>query len=401
MHKSDLAAADRPSRRLQSEHRREAGVAGADVPIYALPEHQVIEQLLPQLSSSSLDIAAAKLRLQDNTGLVPIALNPHTQRLYFADLGTHRYQEWQHIFSVQQLALNGHIVDAFSVPAELLDDTDLLPSVRSPRGFILHVSRCGSTLLGKALARADGIGVINQPAVLQHGFWAWISDNWQQPSRWSPQHDARNVTRFRNLLHLLCRPRQHDEQDIFIKFISWNSLYADFIHSCFPLTPMLYMYRNPVEVIASVRRETTAILQARQRAQALFLSAVTATRLAAMDDLDYLAACYAHSFECIASTSAQPKMLNYAVFKPDTLARVLDAAFNLQPDPAQLQQMAQQFRVYSKDDRNQTSFKDDSRSKRAALSAAQIERIMQTCEHGWQQLLSSPQNIISSTHHQD
>jgi len=402
MHKADApASATFAAGNTDSEANKPApssgtasGAAESRVPIFALPEHQVIEGLLPQLITSPLDINTARQRLRDNPQLVPVGLNPHLGLLYFADLGDHRYQEWQHIYSVQQLALKGSIRTAFSAPASLLDADDLISAVRPPRGFILHVSRCGSTLLGKALARADGIGIINQPAVLQHGFWAWISGNWQQPSQWEPLHDERNCIRFRNLMHLLCQRRRADEDDIFVKFISWNTLYADFIHACFPDTPMLYMYRNPVEVIASVQRETTAILMARQSSQAQFLSHADVDALAAMDDVDYLAACYAHSFARILDTTAHPKMLNYAGFKPDTLLQVLAGGFDLCPPQAQLQQMLQQFQVYSKDDQNQTSFKDDSHSKRNALSDAQIARIQRHCGPGWQRLLASPHNII-------
>jgi len=389
---NNQANAGRQSR--QRSAPADTAASKPNIPIFALPEHQVIEPLLPQLASVELDINAAKQQLRDNPRLVPIALNPDRELLYFADLGDHRYREWQHIYSVQQLALGGHIGTAFSVSVKLLDENDLLPAARSPRGFILHVSRCGSTLLGKALARADSIAVINQPAVLQHGFWAWISGNWQQQSRWQPQHDDRNARRFRNLVHLLCRQRRADEQATFIKFISWNSLYVDFIHACFPTVPMLYMYRDPAEVIASVQRETTAILQARHKAQAQFLSQLNSSRLAGMDDLAYLAACYGHCFARIVNTSAPIKMLNYAGFNPDTLERILNTAFGLYPYAAQLQQMLQQFQVYSKDDQNQTAFKDDSHRKRAALSEQQVETIRQHCDLSWQQLLASPQNII-------
>lgn len=397
MNKSNAPADADTNCRPQNRNHSSSGAAGSaapTVPIFALPEHQVIEQLLPQLSKSTVSIDNARERLLDNPQLVPIGLNPHLELLYFADLGDYRYQAWQHIYSVQQLALGRAIPSAFSVSASLLDMEQLLPATRTPRGFILHVSRCGSTLLGKALARADGIGIISQPAVLQHGFWAWISGNWQQPSQWQPLRDERNRLRFRNLMDLLCRRRRADEDDIFIKFISWNSLYIDFIHACFPDTPMLYMYRDPVEVIASVQRETTAILLARERAQAMFLSNTDAVTLAAMGDLDYLAACYAHSFTHILGSTAQPKMLNYLGFKPDTLALVLAEAFSLHPTDAQLRQMQQQFQMYSKDDRDQATFTDDSLGKRSALSCTEIDIIKWHCEPGWQQLLASRHNIV-------
>lgn len=362
-------------------------------PLFTLPEHQVVEALLPELPARQLAVSAASASIRTNPQLVPIAINPDLELIYFADLGSYRYREWQHIYSIQQLAQDDRITDYFSTSVRLLDEPHLLRQTRAPRGFILHVSRCGSTLLGKALARADGIGIINQPAILQHGFWAWISGNWMDHKRATDIDNELNRTRFRNLIELLCQQRRTGESHIFIKLISWNALYVDFIQACFPDTPMMYMYRNPVEVIASVLHETTAILLARNKPQAEFLSGLRTAEMANLTDLEYLSACYAHCFDTVMHARTDLKLVNYANFKADTMQQILADAFDLKVSVGQLQQMLEQFQIYSKDDQNTTSFKDDSHRKRNALTAQQIASVDRYCQSSWQQMLNSAQNI--------
>lgn len=370
-------------------------LAAKAAPIFALPDHRVITSLFSDIEDRRLSTSEATQRIHSRYW-VPIAINPEPSSplLYFADLGMYQYREWQHIYSVQQLAQSARIADYFSTPAQLLDIPDLVAAPRTPRGFILHMSRCGSTLLGKILARADGIGIINQPSVLQYGFWSWITGSWQSRSNWRPESNTLNLVRLRNLVNLLCRQRLDNERDIFIKFISWNSLYVDFIRAAFPDVPTVFLYRDPVQVIASVFRETSAVLLARGSRQAEFLAGKGATELAAMDDVAYLCSCYAHYFRAILDAQPQPKLLSFAAFAPDALEKILAVAFALQPDSHQLRQMREQFSVYSKDDRNQTSFSDDSKSKHRMLSDVHLRLAEQYCRAAWRKLRDSQRNII-------
>lgn len=365
------------------------------MPVYALPEHQVVRALLPDIEDRRLSVREAAARLREPR-LVPVAINPVSRSplIYFADLGAHEYREWQHIITVQSLAGAGLIREYFSAPAELLDVVGLVPEPRRPRGFILHTSRCGSTVLCKSLARAEGAAVLSQPAALQHGFWAWIAGGWRSRRNWRPDSDARNVRRFQNLLGLLCRPRLAAEREIFIKFISWNSLYLNFIQAVFPGVPTLFMYRHPVEVIASVMRETSATRLARGTGLAEFLSGKTARQLSAMDDVDYLSMCYVRNCAAIMQAPAQPSMLAFSKFAPDTLEQVLAEAYALYPDQRQLERMREPFAVYSKDDRNTVKYKDDSLLKRRMLSDDETRRVQQACQASWQALQNSARNVI-------
>ena len=367
----------------------------ASAPLFAVPEHHVIRSLLPDIEDKRLSTQAAVDRIRDPR-LVPVGINPEPGRplLYFADLGNHRYREWQHIHTLRQIAQAGDIKEYFSTPATLLDCSDLVERPRQPRGFILHVSRCGSTLLGKALARADGVGIINQPAVLQHGFWAWLSGNWQSRHDWQPEANSLNHIRFRNLVSLLCQPRLEDESEIFIKLISWNCLYVDFIREAFPAVPTLFMYRDPVEVVASVLRQTSAVLVARGGSQAEFLTGKSPAELAAMDDIVYLSCCYARYVGAILRARSPPALLEFSRFVPDALGEILATAFAMWPDHHQLGRMREQFSVYSKDDLNQVAYKQDSGEKRASLSDTQRQSVEQYCYARWQELLNASQNVV-------
>src|SRR3546814_4361537 len=68
----------------------------------------------------------------------------------------------QHIFTVATLAGQGALGESFSSDFAILQDDRILADPLLPSGFLFHISRCGSTLTGKALARSPRHVVINQ-----------------------------------------------------------------------------------------------------------------------------------------------------------------------------------------------------------------------------------------------
>ncbi|MDT8397257.1 MAG: hypothetical protein RQ899_01415 [Pseudomonadales bacterium] len=351
---------------------------------HAVPEHLVVETLLPDIKTRQIAVEDALARIRAWAGWVPVAVCPGRDDdealLYFADLGQLPCDKWQHIYSLKQLAENGTIGDYFSTSFKLLKIPGLLPDPITPRGFILHMSRCGSTLLGKALARADGVAVINQPAPLQYGLWAQLSGQWQNREELALTADPLNALCFKNLIHLLCRERIPGERTVFIKFISWNALYVDFIRSAFPDVACLFLYRDPVEVMSSVALQTTAALVAKPHALAEFLSGMERDSIDCSDATEYLAACYANYFASILNAKQPPVLVGYQDMTRTQLPSILAAVFGYTPSSSQLQQMQAQFAFYSKDDADKTDFKPDSRSKQNALESQQIARIRARCQ---------------------
>jgi hypothetical protein len=120
---------------------------------------------------------------------------------------------------------------------------------RSPgvptKGFIFHVSRCGSTLVSQMLASLDRNIVISEASVIDKIIRANVSD--EQKTVW-----------LRWIFNAFAQKRSAAEEHFFVKFDSWSVLDLPLIEKAFPGTPWIFMYRDPVEVIVSNLRQPGA-----------------------------------------------------------------------------------------------------------------------------------------------
>lgn len=362
--------------------------------LYALPDHEVMENLLPGIRDRHLPVEEAVARLHAVPGLVPVAINPEPRLIYFADIGDTPLVEWKYIYTIERLAREGLIGEVFATDMAILDRDNLVPDGMTPQGFLFHVSRCGSTLLTKSLARSPKNVCINQGGPLQEGFWAVVTEQW----RHFPEPSAENVRRFRNTVFLMSRRRRPEYARCFMKFISWNVIFVDFIRAAFPEVPIVYLYRDPVEVIATVLQETTAVLRAKGKRQAAMLTGLSPERTAPMSDAEFLAHCFAEYFriaKAACEIDGNLHLLNYSSLRHQELYQdILDRGFDLRPDAAELAEMRAQYRFYSKDDSDQTLFKPDTEELTDALSPADRDMIAAICKAGISGLDSSPLNLF-------
>ncbi len=364
--------------------------------LYALADHEVMENLLPGIRDQYVSVETAVERLQRVPGVVPVAINPAGNGLvYFADIGDTPLLEWKYIYTVERLSKENAIGEIFSTDLEILARHDLNIDGISPNGLVFHVSRCGSTLFTKALSRSPKNLIINQGGPLQEGFWAAITDHWQHP----PEINERNILMLQNLVKLMARRRRPEYQRSFIKFISWNIIYMDLICAAFPEAPALYLYRDPVEVIATVLQETTAVLRAKGNLQAYSLTALSPSETATMSDVEYLAHCYANYFKVVAD-STDPNGLQLVNYKQlrhvESFADIIARGFNLEVDEVELAQMQEQYRYYSKDDSDTTIFTGDAETIFDILPTDGKQVISGICNRGLAQLDASEQNLFPS-----
>ncbi|MBK5919864.1 hypothetical protein CCR80_02280 [Rhodothalassium salexigens] len=350
--------------------------------LYAQPDHRVVETLLPGITETWLPPAAAAERFEAVPGLVPVAVRPTggvgRGLLYVADLGTHPFREWQFMYTLDHLARAGLVGERFVTDLSVLDQPGVGRDGLDPQGLILHVSRCGSTLLSKALARLDDTVMITQGGPLQRGFWAAQCDDWRDDLLSDPATPAR----LRTLVRLMTRRRRGHERRAFVKFISWNVMVRDTIERAWAGTPTLFLYRDPVEVIASVFKETTAVLEAKGTAQAAFLTGQSAAATETMPDADYLAHCYRGYFKAAldAPMTTPLTFLNYRQMKePSRFQDVIARGLAHRPTAEQLGAMIAQFDTHSKDDANAQPFQDDDLAKRRSLPEDAVRRIRQIC----------------------
>lgn len=110
-----------------------------------------------------------------------------------------------------------------------------------PTGFIFHISRCGSTLVSQMLAALEQNIVLSEPPLIDAILRLQIPD--ETKIEW-----------LKWLVNTFAQPR-NDEKHFFIKFDSWSTLDLALIKRAFPDVPWIFMYRNPVEIIVSHKRQ--------------------------------------------------------------------------------------------------------------------------------------------------
>jgi len=115
----------------------------------------------------------------------------------------------------------------------------------APTAFIFHMSRCGSTLLTQMLATLPHSIVLSEPPVID-AFFRYCHARAAWP-------DA--LPLFRLLIAALGQRRTSAENAFFVKFDSWHVPWIPFVRQAFPHTPMVFLYRDPAQVLASHQRQ--------------------------------------------------------------------------------------------------------------------------------------------------
>jgi len=117
------------------------------------------------------------------------------------------------------------------------------PELR-PAGLIFHMSRCGSTLVSRMLAASPENMVLSEPGPLDQILRA--------RARLPGLTDAQLVALLRGMTAALGRRRHPEERDLFIKLEGWHLLHFPLIRRAFPDVPWIFLYRDPLEVMASI-----------------------------------------------------------------------------------------------------------------------------------------------------
>jgi hypothetical protein len=132
-------------------------------------------------------------------------------------------------------------------PIEALGElADRSPSL-APTGFIFHMSRCGSTLISQMLAVRSENVVISEADPIDGVLCAPLRD---------PKITAdQQVMWLRLLLKVFGQRRFAGEKHLFVKFDCWHTLCLPLVQRAFPEVPWVFLYREPVEVLVSHRRQ--------------------------------------------------------------------------------------------------------------------------------------------------
>lgn len=112
----------------------------------------------------------------------------------------------------------------------------------APSAFIFHASRCGSTLLAQMLARLDSHIVLSEPPPLDQLLRAHYG---------SQLRGAEQAAAIGAMLSALGQCRDAQASRLVVKLDAWNIHELPLLRRCFPDTPWLFLYRDPLEIAAS------------------------------------------------------------------------------------------------------------------------------------------------------
>lgn len=132
-------------------------------------------------------------------------------------------------------------------PLDELDSIAAANGSAPPKGFIFHMSRCGSTLLAQSLAAVDRHIVLSEPPPVDSILRSHFRDariTTAQRARW-----------LRSLLTVMGRMREDVEDGLFVKFDCWSIAEIAVVRSAFPDVPWIFLYRDPIEVLVSQLRQ--------------------------------------------------------------------------------------------------------------------------------------------------
>ncbi|WP_238539767.1 sulfotransferase family protein [Corallococcus macrosporus] len=111
------------------------------------------------------------------------------------------------------------------------------------RGLVFHMSRCGSTLVAQLLAALPRHIMLSEAGPVDTVLRAH-------------QHlpgvtDAQRIEWLRAVVGALGQQRHPEERAVFLKLDAWHVLELPLLQRAFPGVPWMFLYRDPVEVMAS------------------------------------------------------------------------------------------------------------------------------------------------------
>jgi hypothetical protein len=204
-------------------------------------------------------------------------------------------------------------------PIETLAELDPGPE---PSGLILHVSRCGSTLVTQMLATNTARLVLSEPLPVDGVLRAPASV--VERARW-----------LRSVVGALGRAGD-TERGYVLKLDAWAACDLAVVRKAFPQTPWVFLHRDPLEVLASHLRQRGAHMVPGALAPELF--GLDRAELAFMPPEEYMARVFAAICRgAVEHRDEHALVLDYRAL-PGAVDEILDW-FGLDADDAERERM--------------------------------------------------------------
>ncbi len=358
--------------------------------------HRRLENMIPeQISRAGKTILSATETIdaiQTHPGLIPVSISAEAGGyIVWLDMLRYPFTERQFCHSVANAVdQQSQQPYAFTSRLDVLYMPDVVTDGLSPDAFIFHMSRCGSTLLSRSLAKNEKNIVLNDATPLHESFWQIITDNWQSDFA----IDETKLSFIRRLLLAIGRPRIAGQDRYFVKFRSWSIAFIKFIMQAFPTVPCIFIYRDPIEVMVSAKhRAPEPLLRLQNLPLTSFITGKASDAVRNLETIAYLSLFYeGYLTAAVRAEVPQLQFLNYMDVKKDNLSVILQKGLDYSPAPEDLAVMQTQFDFYSKDNDDKVAFVPDRKAKQAEatqeirVAAARMQVLMDELDR-------SPKNL--------
>jgi len=195
-----------------------------------------------------------------------------------------------------------------------------------PSGFIFHLSRSGSTLVGRTLGALDGAFVISEPPPVDTILRASLPG----------ANDETRAEWLRGLIGALGRRWQGNERRYFVKFDAWAARHVGLIARAFPGVPWIFLYRDPLEVVVSHQRQVTYFMSPDAAPSFFGIDVASAVRI---PPFEYQARVLAQIMQDVLESNPEPKRLvNYNEL-PSAIWDRVAPLFGVVPTGAEVERM--------------------------------------------------------------
>jgi hypothetical protein len=241
-----------------------------------------------------------------------------------------------------------------------------------PAGFIFHVSRCGSTLVSGCLSELARAAVLSESPLLTEVLL----------------DPALSAERRRELLPALLELQRRGlaAPSAIVKWNAWDLVHWPLIRSLYPRVPVLLLFRNPLEVLASHRNQAGRHMSG-DPSLAVVHPAFTGMS-PGEDMLDFRIRVLHALYESAASVCGDAGVMavDYTQLDAEKM-QAISRHFGIVPHSDEFVRMRQRMKLHSK--QPQCDFRSDGAQKRREFNAADRARIDRAMEPLYRRLLSS------------
>lgn len=245
-----------------------------------------------------------------------------------------------------------------------------------PAGFTFHMTRCGSTLVSRALSSLDHSLALSEPEPAERLLRLLDANPGLDPML--------KTGLLRGLMGAFGNARP-DAERLFVKFDAWNIHDLSLLRRAFPDTPWMFLYREPEQVLVSQARALSGSLMAGTVPPGCV--GLTLEQAAVMQPLEYIARALGSVLQTAAESLEKEgggRLFHYSEL-PDALRDAIPMHFGVSLNAREVQRVRAAAGVDAKSpDR---AYKDDRQEKQRVvdnvirdLAAQWLEPIYQTLE---------------------